>query len=113
MTDHQLINTKLIKDKINAIYGHAVSISVTKQKRTGYTQLTVKVLETTIPMRNPDRDLTKAIDFIRKMEKVPSYLLYTYSGYGYWFKYNIENIVKKYYSEVAVYVEIPIEVGNK
>ena len=112
MINHQLINTKLIKDKINAIYGNTISVSVTKQKRLGYTQVTVKVIESTVPMRNPDHDLRKAVELMNQRKEVPNNMLRVYSDYAYEFMENTKQFIKKYHPYATVHIDIPVEVGT-
>lgn len=111
MTDHQLIDTKLIKDKINAIYGNTITVSVTKQKRLGYTLVTVKVIESTVPMRNPDHDLRKAVELMSQRKEVPSSMLRVNSDYAYEFIDNVRNFMKRYHPYATVCIDIPVGVG--
>ena len=110
MTNHQLINTKLIKDKINAIYGNTMSVSVTKKKLTDHSEIMVKVLESTIPMRNPDFDLSQAVKLIEKRKEIPNGMLKVYSNYTYTFMDGIKQFVHKYYPNTIVWFDIPKEV---
>lgn len=111
MTDHQLIDTKLIKNWINGTYGNTITVSVTKQKRAGYTLVTVKVIESTVPMRNPDHDLRKAVELMSQRKEAPSSMLRVYSDYAYEFIDNIRNFMKIYHPYATVCIDIPVEVG--